>query len=392
MVEDYDFVSYNVQILSFYAGAAMPHTYTEFDSSLSLAMIEESLCSPMIKSVLIEVATRLRTEVLAELKAKEFSGAAPKLSSLAMQHSNGDKFLGALLPAHSAEELENTPSGRALLLSAIDKCLAEAGEISTCHQFLALMKAIDGMAFVYDVFETEKGNPLHSRCKDYISPTADEVGIRSRRPGGLLATTHGIGTEIDSDLVPAAVTTSSCLSGKARFFILPTDGRMRTWFEKLADQHSLGKPSLPLIASPSNAAAKNFMMSQGMGLFLQDGGQFNLDKAQIFANCVMAYLVYSGHHSFLEVTEIWNRQLDFVAIERPEQLPVGSIPSEPTVVRYMEAADAPERKLPYAIVGNYSNFLHPRYRAPVIDRMESQLTAGLDLRFETRATAAVALS
>ncbi|OGT54173.1 MAG: hypothetical protein A3F17_06155 [Gammaproteobacteria bacterium RIFCSPHIGHO2_12_FULL_41_15] len=78
-------------------------------------------------------------------------------------------------------------------------------------------------------------------------PTADEVGIRSRRPGDLLATSYGIGTEIGSDLVPA------------------------------------------------NATAKVFMMAQGMGLFLHDD-QFNLDKAQIFANCVMAYLVYSGHH------------------------------------------------------------------------------------------------
>jgi len=36
------------------------------------------------------------------------------------QHSNGDKFLGALLPDRSADELEKTSDGRALLLSAID--------------------------------------------------------------------------------------------------------------------------------------------------------------------------------------------------------------------------------------------------------------------------------
>lgn len=126
------------------------------------------------------------------------------------------------------------------------------------------------------------------------------------------------------------------------------------------------------------------MMSQGMGLFLQ-GGQFNLDDAQIFANCIMAYLVYSGHHSFLEVAEIWNRQLDFVAIEHPEQLPAGIIPSEPTDIRYIEDADAPERKLPYAIAGNYSHFLHASYRDTVIARMKSQLTDGLDLSFENRA-------
>lgn len=362
----------------------MPYNYTQFDSSLSLAMIEEALHNLTIKSVLTEIAARLRTDILSELKAKEASGAALKLGSLAMQHSNGDEFLGALLAEHSADELENTPRGRALLLSAIDKCLAEANNIHTCHEFLALMKAIDGMAFVYDVFETEKANPFHSRCKDYIAPTADEVGIRSRRSGDLLATTYGIGTEIGLDLVPAVATSSSCLSGKARFFILPPEHRMRTWFEKLADQQTMKMPPLPLIASPSNSAAKTLMMSQGMGLFLQDG-QFNLDEAQIFANCVMAYLVYSGHHSFLEVTEIWNRQLDFVAIEYPEQLPDGIIPSVPTDVPYMENADVPEKKLPYAVIGNYSQFIHSSYRDTVIAQMESQLAVGLDLRFECRA-------
>ena len=362
----------------------MTYTYTQFDSSLSLAMIKEALLNPVVKSVLTEITKRLKAEVLSELQDRETSGASPNLKSLAMQHSKGDKFVGALLPDHSDEELEKTLEGRALLLSAIDKCLDEANNIHTCLEFLALMKAIDGMAFVYDEFEREKDNPFHSSCKDYIAPTVDEVGIRSRRPGDLLATTYGIGTEIGSDLVPAKVTINSCLSGKARFFILPPEDRKRTWFEKLADQQTFGKPSLPLIASPSNATAKVFMMSLGMGLFLKDD-QFNLDKAQIFANCVMAYLVYSGHHSFLEVAEIWNRQLDFLAIEHPKQLPVGIIPNKPTVARYIEDAEAPERKLPYAVVGNYSDFLYPKYRDDVIARMKSQLNEGLDLRFESKA-------
>ncbi|MFY7698397.1 MAG: hypothetical protein ACOVQX_06285 [Legionella sp.] len=359
----------------------MPFTYTQLDSSLSLAMINEALLNPTIKSVLTEVAKRLRENILSELQEKETAGAAPNIKSLAMQHSAGDKFLGALLPDHSDETLERTPKGRALLLSTIAKCLDGAKTIHTSHAFLALMKAIDGMAFVYDEFEREKGNSLHVYCKDYIAPTDDEVKIRSRRPDDLLATSYGIGTEIGSDLVSSKVAANSCLSGKARFFILPPENRVRTWFEKLANQDALDKPSLPLIASPSNATAKVFTMSQGMGLFLQ-GGQFNLDKAQIFANCVMAYLVYSGHHSFLEVAEIWNRQLDFVAIEHPKQLPSGVIPSQPTEKRYIDDVNVPERKLPYALVGNYSSFLHPSYRDNVIKAMESQLADGLNLSFK----------
>ncbi len=244
------------------------------------------------------------------------------------------------------------------------------------------MKAIDGMAFIYDVFETEKANPFHLRCRDYIAPTVEEVAIRARRPDDLWATTYGIGTEIGTDLVLKKDATAGCLSGKARFFIVPVEHRSRTWFEKLADQSSVGKSTLPLIASPSNATAKSLIMAQGIDLFLKNNGLFDLDKAQIFSNCLMAYLVYCGHHSVLEIMEIWNRQLDFMAIERPEQLAVGIIPSEATTLPYVNEISAVERKLPYAVVGNYSNFLHPMYADEVIQRTKNQLEEGLNLRFD----------
>lgn len=454
-------------------------TYTEFDSSFSLAMLEEALKNQQIKLVLTEIATRLRNEVLPVLISQEQSGLSPKLGSLAMQHSMGDKFVGALLPEYTAEYLEHIAEGRELLLTTIDNCLRDAHNISTHHDFIALIKAIDGIAFIYDVFETDKANtcnirqlpdplpvdgqqikallsnkssyvlcgmkfyyidinlyhreydpnvselftenyeelaglfpsdiheyrqastddlmriafltnhkPFHLRCKDYIAPTGEEVDIRARRKDDLLATTYGIGTEIGTDLVlKRNAPPGSCLLGKSRFFILPDEGRTKTWFEKMADQSSAGKPTLPLIASPSNATAKSLMMAQGIDLFLQENGLFDLEKAQIFANCLMAYLVYCGHHSVLEIMEIWNRQLDFVAIERPEQLSIGIIPSEATTLPYIDETDAVERKLPYAIVGNYSNFLHPMYADEVIQRTKTQLEKGLDLRFDNETSA-----
>ena len=195
-------------------------------------------------------------------------------------------------------------------------------------------------------------------------------------------------TEFDSSLSLAMLeeALTGCLSGKARFFILSVEHRSRTWFEKLADQSNVGKPALPLIASPSNATAKSLIMAQGMDLFLNPDGLFDLDKAQIFANCLMAYLVYCGHHSVLEIMEIWNRQLDFVAIERPDQLPIGIISGEATMMPYMEETDAVERKLPYAVVGNYSNFLHPMYVEEVIQRTKHQLDEGMNLRFDSEAS------
>lgn len=353
-------------------------TNIEFESSLSLAMLKEALHNQDVKRVLTEIATRLRNDVLSELKRQEEAGVSPKLSSLAMQHSSGDKAVGALLPEYSADYLENTSEGRTLLLTKIDTCLENANAISTHHDFIALMKAIDGMAFVYDVFEAAKHNPNHLRCRDYIAPTSDEVAIRDHRLGDLVATTYGIGTEVGTDLVAKQDAPLGCVAGKARFFITSSEHRNQIWFEKMANQSNC---ALPLIASPSNATAKSLVMACGMNLFLTNDGLFDLDKAQIFANCLMAYLVYCGHHSVFEIMEIWNRQLDFIAIERPEQFTTGIIPGEPTTAPYMDEPNAVERKLPYARIGNYSNFLHASYVNQILASTKDQLEAGLDLQF-----------
>lgn len=359
--------------------------YIQLDNNVSLAMLEHALNDLAVKNILAEVAIKLRNNVLSIILQQEKSNLIPKLSSLAMQHSSGDKFIGALLPEYSQDYLEHTKEGRLLLLSTIDTCLKNAAEISTIHEFLALMKSIDGMAFMYDVFETDKKNSEHLKCKDYIAPTADETAIRCRRKPQTVALTYGIGTKIDMDLIEnnnANKPPKGCLSGKALFFILPTENRNRVCFEKLADQKTINKPSLPLIASPSNAAAKNFIMANGLGLFKKDNDLFDLDKAQIFANCVMAYLVYCGHHSFLEVAEIWNRQLDYLAIEHRQQLPVESIKDiNATNVPYMQNPDAIERKLPYAKIGDYVSFLHHSYADTVIQQMHNHITDNITFNF-----------
>ena len=44
---------------------------------------------------------------------------------------------------------------RELLINTLDDCLQNAEKISTAHEFLALMKSIDGMAFMH-VFASER--------------------------------------------------------------------------------------------------------------------------------------------------------------------------------------------------------------------------------------------
>ena len=71
-----------------------------------------------------------------------------------------------------------------------------------------------------------------------------------------------------------------------------------------------------------------------------------------------------------------------MGIERPEQLPIGVIPSQATTLPYLDEIDAVERKLPYAVVGNYSIFLHSTYADEVIQRTQNQLEGELNLSFD----------
>lgn len=358
----------------------MTTRHEEQDSRFAQAMLEEALNNVVIKMLLAEISTRLREEVLQEVIFHEQDGLAPSLDSLSMQHTRGDLYIGALLPWYSKEYLNNTVEGRSILLDALDRCLMRAANITTYHDFIALMKVIDGMAYMYDLFQTQKENSSHLKRKAYIAPTADEVSIRQKRPEQVLAITYGIGTTLNKDLSSSAKAPLGTYSGKARFFITETAHRKKIWFEKLVEQGD--EPSLPLVASTSNAAAKVFMMAHGLNLFLDGDEKFNLDTAQMFANCVMAYLVYCGHHSCVEVMEVWNRALDYLAIEHPEQLPdMLSISNDNSFTAYMEEESAIERKLPYVRVGSHESFLHESYAKTVIERTEVLLSESPDLSF-----------
>lgn len=83
--------------------------------------------------------------------------------------------------------------------------------------------------------------------------------------------------------------------------------------------------------------------------------------------------MFCGHHSFLEVMEMWNRLLDYVAIYHPDQLPVGTFPTFPSNQPYMDNPCV-EESLPYGRVGDYRHFLHASYADTVLERtqIESQ--------------------
>lgn len=115
-----------------------------------------------------------------------------------------------------------------------------------------------------------------------------------------------------------------------------------------------------LLLNPSSG----FCMIHDLGL-LVNNGLFDLDGVQKFANCLMAYHVYCGHHSLYEVMEIYNRQLDYIAweaYERRMQLSMQNIFSKVNNhLPYFDNDYAMERRLPYGHVAKYETFLHTSY-------------------------------
>lgn len=75
---------------------------------------------------------------------------------------------------------------------------------------------------------------------------------------------------------------------------------------ELADQ-------LPLIASSSGTTARTLIALQNMRLFTKNDETFDVEIAQYMAIALCGTLVYGGHHSVLEVGDIYNRLLEYHA-------------------------------------------------------------------------------
>ncbi len=374
-----------------------PDYYIKMDSSIALAMLHEAVNNPAILSFLKEIAGKLKTEVLEKIRAvTEPELAASIFNGLAMQHSEGDRFVGALLPGCKKEFLAD--QGRSMLLDALKTCLENVDKIKTIEELLSFLKVIDGMGFAHDKLQ-KKSEQKESSLS--VTPTPEESMLRHERKETdqqtYIARTYGIRTAIGEDLIPQNPDSIGIFSGKAKFFAAPTftkQGKMLQWFPKLVDQSRFQKPSLPLIAGPSSSTARSFVMAHHLELFVseekepvykevdtvqlfemkpktpKDPKRFvNLNKVQMFGNLMMAYFVYCGHHSFIETTKISDCYLDDLAREYSEQIPPVSAGKK-----------YPEEMLPYSRIGEYRHFLHPTYSARVEERAMQQVEAGLNLQ------------
>ncbi len=384
-----------------------------FESALAKAMLEEVQSNQGIKATLIKITNKLRADVLPFAiktmnETDQFNDVNNPMKEVlckwAIKHSKEDAFLGALLPHYSQGELVNTSSGRSQLLTAIDKHLSieNIKKINTLNEVISFIKTIDDMGSYYYSEAMLKSNlSEYEILNNMIFPTKEELDMRFERPEIMLAVTYGIGTALNKDLVAKEKDVEGCFSGKAKFFIPATENRFEmlinqfdkassdndataknalanklnyygislnkdsresvasyakrktAWFEKLSIDPKTG--TLPLIASTSASTSRLLIMLLHLGAFNKPDGSFDLDMAQITANCFMGYFVFCGHHSFLEVIEIWNRLLDYVVLFHANTLPKNIFP----VV---------EETLPYAKIGDYHSFLHRDYADILMDR------------------------
>jgi hypothetical protein len=76
----------------------------------------------------------------------------------------------------------------------------------------------------------------------------------------------------------------------------------------------------------------------------------------------MGFIVHAGHHSIIEVAEVYNRLLDHVALESLEKLGTQS--------------KMTERNMPYYHIGNYASFFNSSYINQIV---ESKSTSRLKI-------------
>lgn len=412
----------------------------EFESYLAIAMIEKAIDNAAIRNLIAKVTHKLHTIIMLPLKEKCLNKGLEELSpalqscfrSYSIQHSEEDKAIGALLPSDKQITLKHTLIGRQSLLNFMEEALLHPEDFMiNIEGFISLIKVIDGMAYAHDngAYNNQQRSENFEMIKSAIMPSKDEEDIRTPRAPMHLATTYGILTKTDEDIVIADEHTKGAFSGKARFIIFSAQERFtsllnqfdneeepdkknklrdklafynipeeksarrsieyyaqryKTSFEKLGTQNN---KSVPLVAGPSFSMAKMFCMVYDLGLLVNDD-VVNTDEAQILFNCFMSYYILCGHHSFFETHEMYMRFIDLLAIETQNGNAFMSILLTITqsTVPYFIDPNAFERKLPYGEIGNYKSCLHPPYAEEVIALAEEYQIQKRPLKFDDENT------
>lgn len=164
------------------------------------------------------------------------------------------------------------------------------------------------------------------------------------------------------------------LGDKLTFYRVPLDTPVileeltppKPFIETLAQMG--GSPGkLPLVATASGTTARTLIALQDIGAFDQSG--FDPSIAQTVSSTLCSTIVHGGHHSVLEVGEMYNRLLDYHAINLLES-------GHPT----------DERTIPYYEIGDSYTLVPPGMRQEVGLRQESLQSIGTSKGLKSQLT------
>lgn len=386
----------------------------KIENNLAQDMLKQAVLDPNIKRALKDISqvlidrvlTLIRSQLRNQLINVEHFSKLPAstqelLKNLAAEHSAERRQYGAVMPeVVSSANIIDSMANVKKLLDAQEKTLLAIDKITTVDEMAVVLKIIVELGYTY----YEAPRPFHTshfeNIKNLITPTTEEMDIRLFRSElgeqPVFALTYGIGTT-DKDL-GLQTQNQGRNAGKSAFGIVSMKKRLEllcaqydktqdqkyrtkmeyykiplnkderkslefyakkweTFFEKLI-KDSQTQTSLPLIASVSRATARTIITLHDLGAFNKIDGSFDFDKAQIISNCIMGFIVHAGHHSIVEVAEVYNRLLDCVAIDSLEKNG-----PKPEMI---------EEKMPYYRIGNYHSFFHKNYVDKVIEVDQNQ--------------------
>lgn len=380
--------------------------FVEIENHLAYEMLTQILINPNIKQALNDISLVLISNILTPIREKlvtveRFSDLPDEyqeiIKNLATGHSAEGRQYGAVMPeVASSKEIICSIDNILNFLNELENVLREIDKVTSIDQLAIVLKIIFDLGHIY-YFGSSPIFHHHfdfEHIKNLISRTPEENDIRLLRTEvgeqPKFALTHGIGTtEKDLGLssrgegriagksifgrvdmkawlerlcIEFDETQSVKLAEKMLYYKIPLKKserepinvyakKLETFFEKLIKKPQTQAP-LPLIAGVSGSTAKVLVTLQDLGAFNKFDGSFDFEKAQIIANCLMGFLVHAGHHSTVEVAEVYNRLLDYIAIDNLEKN--GPLP------------ELVETKMPYYHVGNYHSFFNKSYADKII--------------------------
>lgn len=190
---------------------------------------------------------------------------------------------------------------------------------------------------------------------DFLSYELKRLPTQSERRDDVLSRIHKLEEELRELHVP--------LEKYKRLGVMDKlFARWETTLEKTARQ-----THMPLIASASGSTARSLIALLDIDVFTHDG-YIDLENIQIFSNCIMAFFIHAGHHSFLEVAEIYNRAIDWVVIEQSDAI------QRSLLEKMIDNNGYAERHLPYFKYGDYSSFIHVEFQDIFLTLDELQMS------------------